>query len=390
MNADKKQIKKLNIVFASHTFIGGTFVVGSHHLAREFSELGNNVLHISTPLSPLHFIKLNNKIVRTKFKRAFFNPSIKIGQSLIDLIPFTLLPWQLNKYLKISENPSLQFLTPSISYLMRKNGMDNVDVLLIDQPSFQGIEKYVKPKIIIYRATDLYRELTGNNEILTYEKKIASISNGIVGTSQPVLNHLKSLNDKIPSKVLENGVEYNHFANQTTQPKEYNGITGLKVVYAGAVDERLDISAIEFLAQKLTNVSVIIIGPDSKNKLDKLRKYNNVHILGPRPYSKLPAYLEHADIGILPLSDHFSNTGRSPMKLYEYGAAGIPVVVTATPELLRRNEKFIFHYYDYEEFISIVSKLDIEKLDSNMIKKEVKVHSWESKAKELLDFIMNI
>ena len=60
--------KKLTIVFASHTFMGGTFVVGSHHLARCLANQGHRVLHLSTPVTPFHLVGWSNAETKGRFE----------------------------------------------------------------------------------------------------------------------------------------------------------------------------------------------------------------------------------------------------------------------------------------------------------------------------------
>lgn len=68
---------------------------------------------------------------------------------------------------------------------------EQVDILLIDQPTLVGLERILNPKIVVYRATDLYYEMTGDKDILKAEQVIISNVNAIIGTSQPVYNYLK-------------------------------------------------------------------------------------------------------------------------------------------------------------------------------------------------------
>ena len=67
----------------------------------------------------------------------------------------------------------------------------------------------------------------------------------------------------------------------------------------------------------------------------------NLHVLGARPWSEaLPGYLQHADVGIVPFDvrNHADLVrGVNPIKLYEYAAAGLPVVSVYWPELAKLN-----------------------------------------------------
>ena len=59
----------------------------------------------------------------------------------------------------------------------------------------------------------------------------------------------------------------------------------------------------------------------------------NVHMLGPRPYAVLPAYLKGFDLGLLPLRFNPYTRAMFPMKFFEYLAAGLPVVASAIDAL---------------------------------------------------------
>jgi glycosyltransferase involved in cell wall biosynthesis len=59
----------------------------------------------------------------------------------------------------------------------------------------------------------------------------------------------------------------------------------------------------------------------------------NLHLLGPKAYETLPAYLKGFDVAILPAALNAYTRGMFPMKFFEYLAAGCPVVSTALPAL---------------------------------------------------------
>jgi glycosyltransferase involved in cell wall biosynthesis len=56
-------------------------------------------------------------------------------------------------------------------------------------------------------------------------------------------------------------------------------------------------------------------------------------MLGPRPYAALPAVLRSADAGLIPYALNELTMSIFPMKVYEYLAAGLPVVATPLPAI---------------------------------------------------------
>ena len=58
----------------------------------------------------------------------------------------------------------------------------------------------------------------------------------------------------------------------------------------------------------------------------------NVLWLGPRDYETLPGYLASFDVATIPFAINAITLSTSPLKLFEYFAAGKPVVRTPMPE----------------------------------------------------------
>ncbi|MED4590146.1 glycosyltransferase [Priestia flexa] len=377
------------IIFISHTFIGGPFVVGSHHLARTFSENGHQVIHISTPFTPLHYFK-KNEVNRMKKERV--GKVLQLNDNLIDYIPFTFSPpWSILKYLYgiTNKNLFMSLAKNNIQKVVAKFfGSLDVDYLIIDQPTMVGIEEMFNVEKIIYRPTDLYADMLNDSSIINAEKKIINKANGLIATSKPVLDHIRSFDDSLPYMLVENGVDFKHFAEPQLKPEFYETLEGIKAVYAGAIDDRLDLESIVKLAKENFNINVIVIGPiEDYEILQRYSNLKNLHFLGPIKYKELPAYLQHSDIALLPLSNHKANNGRSPMKLYEYLATGLPVVTKKTEELLHRNEEYVFFYED----ISIeVRKLISMQLLKEQVKAGVEKYSWNSKADNIINFISDL
>ena len=77
-----------------------------------------------------------------------------------------------------------------------------------------------------------------------------------------------------------------------------------------------------------TESRVIVVQPDGE-----AGTLPNVHWLGERDYTTLPAYLRCFDAGLIPFRHVPLTHNANPIKLYEYLAAGVPVVSTALPSV---------------------------------------------------------
>ncbi|HTA06685.1 MAG TPA: glycosyltransferase [Solirubrobacteraceae bacterium] len=111
-----------------------------------------------------------------------------------------------------------------------------------------------------------------------------------------------------------------------------------RIVFTGAiVSTKLDFILLAELARMRPDASFALVGPvgpgDPRTDVSALRAEPNVHLLGARDYSGLPDVLRGADVGLVPYARNPLTDSIFPMKIYEYLAAGLPVVATELPSL---------------------------------------------------------
>lgn len=382
----------MDIVFASHTVMGPHFVVGSHHLARNFAAAGHRVVHLSTPITPSHLLGMrNSEILYTRYlawRSGWRTPAT--AKDAANLIPMAPLPWRWARPLYRLGLNQLLWTVPSIKGLLKRHGIGKPDLLIIDQPFFAGLERRLGARTTLYRATDLYAEMTSDPTCVAAEASILRNANGWIATSQPVFDHLRRLARDKPGLLLENGVDTKHFSTKQPLPPEYRSMPGPRLVYAGALDGRFDAVAARALALALPNASIVLIGPAEdgvRAALEQGGVLTNLHLLGPRRYADLPGYLQNADAGLILLNDHPANDGRSPMKLYEYAAAGLPVVSRATREIARRGDRFVFLYDDARGVGDAAAKALAQRADlAQALRQAATDASWEEKAGKIALF----
>ena len=112
-----------------------------------------------------------------------------------------------------------------------------------------------------------------------------------------------------------------------------------RVVFTGAVvATKLDVPLLVELARARPQWSFALVGPvgpgDPRTDVSALVAEPNVHLLGPRAYAELPDVLRGADVGLIPYARNELTDAIFPMKVYEYLAAGLPVVATALPSIV--------------------------------------------------------
>ncbi|MEO8464671.1 MAG: glycosyltransferase [Gammaproteobacteria bacterium] len=139
-----------------------------------------------------------------------------------------------------------------------------------------------------------------------------------------------------------NVADFEHFsralAGETAVPADLEALPQPRIGFVGAIsDQKLDLPLLKALAEAHPEYSIVLIGKvgegDPWTDVEPLRGLPNVHLLGPKPYEQLPAYLKGFDVALLPSVMNRYTRGMFPMKFFEYLAAGCPVVGTRLPAL---------------------------------------------------------
>jgi glycosyltransferase involved in cell wall biosynthesis len=105
--------------------------------------------------------------------------------------------------------------------------------------------------------------------------------------------------------------------------------------YVGNISDKVDVGLLQAVADLLPDWQFVLVGqvhPQAGN-LGPLQQLPNVHLLERVPFAEVPAILRGMDVCLLPYVDSELARYRSPLKLYEYLAAGKPIVSTDHPEV---------------------------------------------------------
>src|ERR1035441_10169680 len=138
--------------------------------------------------------------------------------------------------------------------------------------------------------------------------------------------------------LVTHGVDVAHFRDACRQeipaPADCADLKGPVIGFVGTVADWVDLEVVRYLAASRPQWSLLLIG-DIQTNTSALRELSNVHLLGRRSYQSLPAYCKTFDVAILPFVVNELTVAANPLKLREYLAAGLPVVATPLPEVLK-------------------------------------------------------
>ncbi|MEW9898444.1 glycosyltransferase [Chitinivorax sp. PXF-14] len=154
-------------------------------------------------------------------------------------------------------------------------------------------------------------------------------------TAEHLLETRKALNPR--TYYFSNVADYEHFAaardSTTPLPADLAAIKGPRIGFIGAISGyKMDFKLVRAVAEMHPEWSLVLIGKvgegDPWTDPSILEGLPNLHLIGPRDYDSLPAYLKGFDVAILPAALNEYTKSMFPMKFFEYLAAGKPVVST--------------------------------------------------------------
>lgn len=348
---------KLKVLFLSHSAEGSTIKVGSHHLSREISRLGHDVAHICTPVSSVHLLTRREKKSTARMK--LLQQRVR-QEGVLHATYKTMFPISLFRQRR-------RFLAT-----IKSLGFTDPDIVFIDQP-LMNFGSSFKDARVIYRPTDIHPR----GRLRQREKQVVANTDAIVATSTRVLD---SLSPRLgtPTLVLENGVETARFTGLDLAPENRVG-----AVYVGALDHRIDWDAIVEIANAISPDVVTLAGPVT---VAAPPMPSNVVLHGPVMYSDMPGLLGRHRVGILPFNANVLNSSRSPMKYYEYLAAGLFVVGKSTPSLQERRAPGVW-LYDAIDGIREIFRANEFNKSLNLEGKDYSAnYDWSRRADDLLNF----
>ncbi len=191
-------------------------------------------------------------------------------------------------------------------------------------PVALDIRRFLNPKLFCYHRLDDFTAVDPTNRPLEdalYEQAdlVFVVADTLVHPDYKQKTHF-----------LRNGVNTELFAQawqvSSPMPPELATISPPRIGYVGGIyPDWVDTELIYELAKRHPEWSFVLVGPKiGWHPPDKSPA--NLHLLGARPYQSLPDYLRGFDVCLIPFKDNPITWGASPLKLYEYLAAGRAVV----------------------------------------------------------------
>lgn len=203
-------------------------------------------------------------------------------------------------------------------------------VLWVSHPRWGGCSTQMDSEVRVYDRSEDFAAMEGadskiGSELMAADLRLIRSSNLVLVQTPEHQDFAGKYNENV--HCVPNGVDTAMFEGSENRaiPAELRDLPRPLLGYVGSVAGRIDWSLIRRLSREFLKATIVFVGRADGAPND-VQRLGNVRFLGERGYRQLPDYLTAFDIGLIPY--HPQKFYGSPTKLFDYLAAGLPIVAT--------------------------------------------------------------
>lgn len=362
-------------LFVSHW---GAVTQRPHHWEMQATRAGHQV----------DIITLHESLLKSLFRRSKFPdmPNMQyIGKGIGETI--LLRMGRLDTAQAIRQRNIARFLETN---LLPQLG-ERYDAVLYASPPCDFVKFPLHKGVFVYDCMDDWQDfpntLPRQGE---WEQSLATQADLVLAVSPPLVDKMQQYTSGEKVLLVPNGCDSEFFASAMMQ---HDGARQRLVIgYAGSIEDWFDWDSVLALAAHYSNAEIRVIGPVRSHPG---QVPPNVTLPGRQPYATMPAYYADFDVCIIPFRlDKAYISSVSPIKLYEYLAAGKPVVSAAMPDVVQLAQSGVVHVANTpEEFIVEVAKAAAVSSDPELIAKRqliARENSWKQRWQQIEQRIVQV
>ncbi len=250
----------------------------------------------------------------------------------------------------------------------------------------------------LYDITDDWTKFSGNQlhlDVITrQDTALCKSCDHVIVCSHQLFTDKAKLVDSGRLHLIPNGVHVDHYETicDTNRPVHTIAEAWQKPVfgYTGTIHgDRVDVNLIAYVAKKFPAATIAMVGPNlfDHDEHQKLDQYQNVIFTGGQPYQELPDIMRSFDVCMVPHSVSPFTESLNPIKLWEYLAAGKPIVSTNVagfrdfPELVKVSDS-------YDGFLDDLERALDERGSLVSARHAVaRQHSWDNRISQVIDIL---
>jgi glycosyltransferase involved in cell wall biosynthesis len=272
-------------------------------------------------------------------------------------------------------------------------GMDPRRTIAWDCPVVWDYPDIAESIPFLMRVVDIIDDQRAWNVAPKYKQRLeenyeASLAKAdiVFANCAPVANAFAPFASDIHT--IRNGAELFDLSAESILPERLALLPRPIIGYAGNLRDRIDWGLLAETVKARPEWSFVLLGSAQSNQQARdLAAFPNVHFLGVVEYSKVIDYLRGFDVAIVPHERNKLTEHMNPLKVYNYFAAGLPIVMTGVANL-EEMEPYVRVARGAPRFLEqIESALLDPPLPSEQRQRMMTEISWASRVAGMLDVI---
>lgn len=304
-----------------------------HHLARHLAARGHRLLYVEVPLGPLSVLYRGRSVLpelRSTFQRPrMVEPNLWVRR-YFNPIPYHAVTPPTSS--RLANQLGQRLLAPVLRRDLTRLGFQR-QLVVAGLPHAIDVVRHLPRGGLVYHCADDYVHVKGFPSTLPrLEEELCRVADLVVTTAETLCESRRRWNPN--THWISNGVDVQHFSQIARPAGELDALPRPLVGFVGGLAQWVDLELVAAVARSHPDWSIVLVGPLSTD-LRPVAGLANVHLLGARPYQRVPEYLAAMDVALVPFTRDEVTRNADPIKVYEYLAAGVPVVATRLPALER-------------------------------------------------------
>lgn len=272
----------------------------------------------------------------------------------------------------------------------RRAGLQRPAIITM-HPLIAGYAPLGWAESVTFYATDDWAAYPAHRRLwAAYEtayERVRDSGHRLCAVSEPIIDRVGPTG---PCALVPNGIEPSEWTRLEDPPDWFAELPRPRILYLGTLDERLDVRILERLADAFPRGTIALVGRlAAPRHLAALRQRPNVHVRDRVARDVVPSLVAGADVCVIPHARTQLTSAMSPLKLYEYLAAGRPVVAVDLPPL-RGVDGRVSLVGEDEDFAGATrAALDRGPAPEAERERFVEQHSWQRRHERVLDLALS-
>lgn len=255
--------------------------------------------------------------------------------------------------------------------------------------------RWVHKRPVVFESHEIFHQTTekpGKTAALkSMESYVYREADAVIAITASLAGEIAEIFGREPEKVIPDGVG-SEFLNVTRRGK------GSYLLYVGQLYPWKGVEVLVRALPYLPGERAVIVG-GSEEQIVPLRRLaesedvaDRILFAGTVPHAQVRGYLENARVAVLPNLDSGVSRFTSPLKLFEYMAAGVPIVasdIASLREILREGENAVLARPGDSEALasgirSLLEDADLTVRISQRAREAAVNYTWDARARKII------